>query len=415
MNNFKTFDRRDFLKLMTCGSMVSLPIMNALGTKQSGSSGLISKIDTSIIWQGAHEGRDGSWFHPRACMVPGQGNPVALMTCQSISGSDVFGQVYWSRSMDNGKSWTNPESIEPLGRRKLPNGNEEGVCDVVPEYHTATKSVLAVGHNVYYKNNVLTQPHENRFPVYVTGDANGNWSERKKLEWEHPETSGIYTCGCGQRVALANGNILIPISYGAKERQARKVCTLECTFDGKELKSLRSGPPLELNVRRGLLEPSMTVLDGRYFITIRAEDGHGYVAASDNGVEWDRIKPWCWDDGEPLTMSTTQQHWMTHSNGLYLVYTRKSKENQNVPRWRAPLYIAMVDMKKLCLTRSTEKVVLPLIGDGVKKPGGVRRMGNFHVVNASKNESWVTVGEVAPGWKGNTLLGRVIWREENQP
>ncbi|MEZ6039608.1 MAG: hypothetical protein R3C20_03830 [Planctomycetaceae bacterium] len=37
-------------------------------------------------------------------------------------------------------------------------------------------------------------------------------------------------------------------------------------------------------------------------------------------------------------MSTiTQQHWLTHSDGLYLVYTRKDESNINVIRWRSPL------------------------------------------------------------------------------
>jgi len=414
MHHAGLINRRKFMRLSALSSVVALPGLSLSGAEPAGRPDLIKKIDTSVIWKGAHEGRAGSWFHPRACMVPENGKLVAMMTCQSISGSDVFGQVFWSRSADNGNSWSDPRSVASLGRRRLPNGNEEGVCDVVPEYHEATKSVLAVGHNVYYKNNVLTKPHENRFPVYVTGDAAGNWSERKKLEWEHPETSGIYTCGCGQRVTLENGNILIPISYGAKERQARKVCTLVCSFDGRELKPVKSGPPLELNVKRGLLEPSMTSLNGMFYMTIRAEDGHGYVTSSNDGVGWNAIKPWCWDDGEPLTMSTTQQHWMTHSHGLYLVYTRKSRNNVNAFRWRAPLYTAMVDPQKLCLIRSTEKVVFPLIGDGINKPHQVRNMGNFHVVNASISESWVTVGEVAPGWKGNTLLGRVRWSRENE-
>jgi hypothetical protein len=85
-------------------------------------------------------------------------------------------------------------------------------------------------------------------------------------------------------------------------------------------------------------------------------------------------------------------------------------------RWRAPLYVAQVDTEKLCLIRDSEKVVFPLIGDGINDPDHVARMGNFHVVNASRNESWVTVGETLPhkGWKGNTLLGRISWSRANE-
>ena len=68
--------------------------------------------------------RDGSgttWFHPRCCMVPGSmvpgsdGRPVALMNLQEIGGSDYFGPVQWSQSVDLGKTWSTPEPIPALG------------------------------------------------------------------------------------------------------------------------------------------------------------------------------------------------------------------------------------------------------------------------------------------------------------
>jgi hypothetical protein len=115
-------------------------------------------------------------------------------------------------------------------------------------------------------------------------------------------------------------------------------------------------------------------------------------------------------------MSTTQQRWLTHSDSLFLVYTRKAETNRNVFRWRAPLFLAQVDLKKLTLIRRTETVVLPLIGDGINQAQHVARMGNFHVVNASARESWVTVGETLPndGWKGDTLLARIHWAVPNR-
>ncbi len=128
------------------------------------------------------------------------------MTCQTISGSDVFSQVFWSGTADNGKSWMPPQPITSLKRLTRPDGIEEGTCDVVPDYHKMTNSVLAIGHSVYYKNNVLTQSYLNRYPVYVVGDGKGNWSERKKSEWDNPETTGIYTNGCAQRITLQTFN-----------------------------------------------------------------------------------------------------------------------------------------------------------------------------------------------------------------
>jgi len=377
---------------------------------------MIQSIDRSVVWND-RKTRKPAWFHPRACMVPGKPLPTAFMTLQRASGSDYFHQVHWTTSTDMGKTWTEPQPIAAFGRVPTPDGLENGVCDVVPELHPQTNTVLAMGHNVYYKGGRLTRPSTARYPVYAVRDAQGNWSERRKLEWSDPRATAIYTCGCGQRVTLANGDIIVPLSFGPLGRRDRAVGSALCSFDGKTLTIKRvTAKELRLARGRGLLEPSMTRFGGRFLMTIRAEDGRGYVAASDDGLTWPEKKPWAWDDGKPLAMSTTQQHWATHSDGLFLVYTRKAKHNAKVFRWRAPLYIAQVDPKRLCLLRDTEQVVLPLIGDGIGDPAHVARMGNFHVTPASPTETWVTVGECLPsdGWAGDTLLARIRWAVPNK-
>ena len=414
MNPKADTGRRKFLHTILVGSLVSATGLPIIRCAKKEKIELIEKIECQIIWNGRTGGK--TWFHPRACIVLAQPAPYALMTCQTISGSDVFSQVHWSISKDKGNTWSEPEPIPSLGRQKLPDGLEEGTCDVVPDYHPQTNTVLAIGHNVYYKNNVLARPSEGRYTVYVIRDNAGNWSERKKLLWDNPMATAIYSAGCAQRITLKDGNIILPLSFGPPGRTDRAVCTVLCSFDGEQLTVLKSGNVLRLAVKRGLLEPSLTQFDERYYMTIRAEDGHGYVSTSDDGLHWREKKRWCWEDGEALTMSTTQQRWLTHSRGLFLVYTRKAKENINVMRWRAPLYLAQVDPHKLCLMRDSEKIVFPLIGDGINDPDHVARMGNFHVVNSTPHESWVTVGETLPhdGWKGDTLLGRIFWSIPNQ-
>jgi hypothetical protein len=406
--------RRQFIQTAAASVLASSIGITSNGCFKKHRKELIKKIETEIIWHGRTTGK--TWFHPRACKLPKDLNPTALMTCQTIGGSDVFSQVHWSVTNDNGKTWTDPKPISALGRKKLSTGIEEGTCDVVPVYHSQTNTVLAIGHNVYYSNNVLTKPTEGRYPVYVIRDSDGNWSDRKKLLWDYPDISGIYTSGCAQRITLENGLIILPLSFGPKERADRGVCSVLCSYESDELKILKTGNVLRLAVKRGLLEPTLTELNGKFFMTIRAEDGFGYVTTSEDGLLWRNQQRWCWENGEPLTMSTTQQRWLTHSNGLFLVYTRKAKHNINVMRWRAPLYVAQVDPEKLCLIRKSEKVVFPLVGDGINNADHVARMGNFHVVNASPTESWITVGETLPhdGWKGNTLLGRIFWAEKNK-
>ncbi|MCX6624224.1 MAG: exo-alpha-sialidase, partial [Acidobacteria bacterium] len=166
---------------------------------------------------------------------------------------------------------------------------------------------------------------------------------------------------------------------------------------------------------RGLLEPSLALHGGRYFITVRAEDQHGYVASSADGLDWSRMKAWAWDDGEVLTMSTTQQHWLPHRDGLFLTYTRKDAANVNVMRWRTPIYVARVDPERLCLIRASEKVVFPLVGDGVNDPKNVPMHGNFHTTAISPTESLVTSCDLlARDFTGDTMLARIRWSRPNR-
>ncbi len=366
--------------------------------------------------------RDGSsvtWFHPRACVIPAEdGKSVVLMTMQEIGGSDYFGPVQWTESDDLGTTWAEPRPILSLGRDPVPghDGLQAGVCDVVPQYHPRTGTVLALGHVVFYRGLRFDRGDQlARYPVYSVRRKDGVWSQRRILKWDDPRGSFIYTNNCGQRVVMPNGDIMMAFTFGPRAEH-RMVAGVRCSFDGRELKVVEVGPPLEKKVGRGLLEPSVTRFQGKFYMTIRAEDGHGYVAISDDGVRYSRMKVWTWDDGTPIAMSTTQQHWLTHSDGLYLVYTRRDESNTEVIRWRSPLWTARVDVERLCLVRRTERVVLPLVGDGVKSPDQVALMGNFHVTNVGLHESWVTVGEWLPrrGARGDLLLSRIRWSKPNK-
>ncbi len=375
---------------------------------------LIAGIERSVIFPGRQGGT--TWFHPRPCMVPTKNGPRALMTLQSITGSDVFGPVHETHSTDLGKTWIEPQPIPGLGRQSLGDDWEMGVCDVVPEYHPPTGVTLAVGHNVYYKNGVLAQPQRKRWPVYIVRRQDGSWGEPQRLEWDDPRATAIYTNNCAQRVTLSDGDVLMAFSFGPQGRAYRSAAVARCAFDGQRLVVRTVGNEMTNTAGRGFLEPSLTELDGRFYLTLRAEDNRGYVSSSDDGRQWETPRPWCWDDGEPLTMSTTQQHWLPHSDALFLVYTRRAEENRAVFRWRAPLYLAEVDRATLRLKRDTERVVLPMIGDGINRPQEVARMGNFHTVAATPDESWVTVGETLPAnqWRGDTLLARIRWSRPNR-
>lgn len=380
---------------------------------------LIAGITKETLWRN-RDGRATTWFHPRVCMVPGEdGEPVALMNLQEIGGSDYFGPVHWSESKDLGRTWSEPTPISSLGREPVvgrTDGLMAGVCDVTPQYHAPTETVIALGHVVFYKGDYFARKEQlSRYPVYVTRSKDGTWSARKILRWDDPRGAFIYTNNCGQRVVLPSGDVQMSFTFGPRAEQ-RMVAGVRASFDGDELQVQQVGPALQNPHGRGLLEPSVTKFGDQFWMTMRAEDDRGYVSVSSDGLNWEAKKAWSWDDGTPLSMSTTQQHWLTHSDGLFLVYTRKDDLNRNVIRWRSPLWVARVDVDQCCLIKSTERVVLPLVGDGVEAPDKVALMGNFNVTNVSPHESWVTVGEWMPrdGYRGDVLLARIRWSTPNR-
>jgi hypothetical protein len=392
--------RRHFLS--TAGAALVHPWASAAPTGGT----LISSIEKTVV--PAPEVKGGAWFHPRACMA----GRKAFMTLQPIKGSDFFGPVQWMTSEDMGRTWSAMQPAAPLGWEPEADGHE-GVCDVTPEFHPKTGSVLALGHNVFYKEAKFDRNQPPRWPVYAVW-KDGAWGPRRKLVWDDPRGSYVYSNNCGQRVMLPDGDVMMSFTFGVKDKP-RSVCGVRCSFDGKELLIKQTGPELTNPKGRGLLEPSLTFFQGRFFLTIRAEDNHGYVAVSADGLNYEPKQAWTWDDGEALTMSTTQQHWLTHSEGLFLVYTRKDASNTGVMRWRAPLWVAQVDPKTLRLIRATERVVLPLMGDGVNHGDLVPMMGNFGIANISRDESWVTDGSWCPkkGNNGELQLARVRWSRPN--
>lgn len=407
--------RRAFLQAaaVVSGAIALQPVRSYAATSSAAKTELIASIEKVVL----RRGRDGSgptWFHPRACMIPDGEGKRAFMTLQTIEGSDYFGPVHWMESGDLGRTWTDPQPVPALGRVPQENDFAEGVCDVVPDWHAPSRSVLALGHNVFYRGPRFTKEQPPRWPIYAVW-RDGKWGPRRKLEWNDPRGSYLYSNNCGQRVVLPNGDIQMSFTFGVKDAP-RSVSGVICGFDGETLTVKKVGPELKNPAGRGLLEPSVAAFCGRFYLTLRAEDKRGYVSTSEDGLNFEPQRAWVWDDGEPLEMSTTQQHWLTHSEALFLVYTRKDPTNINVPAWRAPLYMAQVDLKSLRLIRATERVVLPLVGDGVNDANKVAIMGNFNITPASPTESWVTVGEWQPRNKirGDLLMARIHWAVPNR-
>jgi len=145
-------------------------------------------------------------------------------------------------------------------------------------------------------------------------------------------------------------------------------------------------------------------------LTLR-NDVRGYVAAGEDGLHFCEPRPWTFDDGSDLGNYNTQQHWVTHSDALFLVYTRRGADNDHVFRHRAPLFMAQVDPERLCVLRDTERVLVPERG---------ARLGNFGVCDVDERETWVVVTEwMQPvgceqyGSDNSVYVARIVWDRPN--
>ena len=367
------------------------------------------------------KGYDGKrcWVHARPGVIPvgktsdGSSNsspssqPIVVITTQQLdtSGSDVFHELHSSTSLDLGKSWSKLTAQPGFDRKKIGDGIDETVCDFSSSWHAATGKLLGVGHTVrYFENRVVK--NRPRHTAYSTFDPIENhWLPPQQLEM--PNDAKFYNSGAGsvQRFDLPNGNVLLPIYFKGESDSQYSVTVCECAFDGKTLRYKKHGDELTVPIERGLSEPSLTSFDNRFFLTLR-NDQHGYVTSGTDGLHFAPVQQWKFDDGELLGNYNTQQHWVTHPSGLFLVYTRKGARNDHVFRHRAPLFIAQVDPERLCVLRSTETIVIPERG---------ARLCNFGVSQVSENEIWVVASEWMQSWKqrGTTIPVGNPWGSDN--
>lgn len=413
--------RRSFLAgSMGAGAMAlfSAPISAKPSEGASGedSDGPSYRVQTEV----AHQGWDGitCWVHSRAGAVPGagqDGQPAVVITMhkQHIVGSDIYYAINDMRTDDLGKTWSFPIKHSELARRKEPEGVEVAVCDFQPKWHAATGTLLGTGHTARYKNDRLLptpRPRETAYSVYDPDRR--SWSPWEMLEMPDEEKFRYAGAGSIQRVDLPDGNILLPIYYRRPEatRRLMAVTVCKCSFDGRTLKYLEHGGELHLDVPRGFAEPALAYYKDRYYLTLR-NDKAGYVTTGEDGLHFEQPRQWQFDDGEPLGNYNTQQKWVVHSDGLFLVYTRRGANNDHVFRHRAPLFIARVDPDRLHVIRGSERVLVPERG---------ARLGNFGVVDVNEQETWVTVAEwMQPrdcskyGSNNSVFVARICWDQPN--
>lgn len=359
------------------------------------------------------------WVQARAGTVPGvkDNPPIVVMTAQPLllSGSDVFYGLSEWRSADLGATWEGPlDRSELLGRRQETDA-VVGICDMTPAWHAASGKLLSTGHTVRYHDDSHPVTASRREPAYSVYDPTTRiWTPWSALAL--PDRPEFLSAGAGstQRYDLPDGTILLPIYFKPVSdnwHATHAATVVRCAFDGTTLRYLEHGNELMLSEPRGFCEPSITRFGERFFLTLR-NDIRGYVTSGPDGLQFDTPRPWTFDDGSDLGNYNTQQHWVTHSDALYLVYTRRGLDNDHVFRHRAPLVMAQVDPERLVILRDTERELVPNRG---------ARLGNFSVCNVTPFETWVSVAEwMQPGGceqygSDNTLwMARIVWNTPNR-
>lgn len=344
--------------------------------------------DYKIQLDTVHSGYDhiSCWVHPRAGIIPGK-NPIVVMTMQKLklTGSDVFFELNEMRTNDLGKSWTEPLAHpQTLGRRKDSSEIEVVINDFTPMWHKASKKLLGTGQCTRYIGDSIMPEPRPREIAYSTYDAEQHtWSQWDVVNMIDKKKFFSAGAGSTQRVDLENGEIFLPVYVRTPDLSSLFSTVMRCSFDGGNLCYIEHGNEMTVPAPRGLGEPSLTKYGDEFFLTLR-NDLRGYVARSKNGLYFGDLHPWTFDDGSDLGNYNTQQHWLTHPHGLFLIYTRRGAENDHVFRHRAPLFMAQVDPDRLCVIRETERIIIPNRG---------ARLGNFGVAKVNEQETWVTVAE----------------------
>jgi hypothetical protein len=288
--------------------------------------------------------------------------------------------------------------------------------DICPQWHEKSERLLLTAKTFgFLPNPNDTKAKDDRSQeqvAYSTFDPVANvWSEMRIMDMPEKDHAGNSiiepNAGCCQRVDLPSGDILLPVRYRADPKSRVYTSTVaRCAFDGESLKYLEHGSEHTFSVPRGLYEPSVCRFQERYFLTMRGEL-NGHVTRSSDGLNYTKAIQWMFDDGQPLRSANAQQHWLTHGESLYLIYSRQGANNDHVFRNRAPIFLAEVDPDKLCVIRATEQILM--------RETGLDLTGGFAPVDVGPNETWVTSSEMAfpeerKDENNRVRLARIIWQ-----
>lgn len=389
------------------------------------------EVELETITKGKDQ--DYMWTHARSAAIP-LDTPVVITTMSKTlkSGSDVYHDLYEVISQNMGEAWSEPQIIPSLKVYKAGNGYRS-MADMWPQWHSGAKKVLSIGTSPYYSDDKTHDSWKNEVTYAIYDPKTAKWDSPKTFILPERDHQGRLlmapAAGSAQWLELSNGDILLPVFYfkitdeqaSMANRETFSVSNLMksddvgfativvlCSFDGETLSYKKHGDEITLNQGRGIYEPSISFFKEEYFLTMRS-DKSAYVAKSNDGLHFTPIEEWSFDDGSILGSYNTQQHWVSHSNRLFLVYTRRGANNDMVFRHRAPLFMAQVDPEKLQVIRSTERIIVPNRGVA---------LGNFGTTDVNEYETWITVAEYMRGEENveadnSVFAARIQWNKPN--
>ena len=154
-----------------------------------------------------------------------------------------------------------------------------------------------------------------------------------------PDTDGKFFrvgCGCVQWLVQADGTRCCPMSFQPEPGGDYHVTVLDRSFDGQELKLLEHGSELAMPGGRGFAEPRWRFR--RQVLPDAAQRCARFVTTSPDGLHFEPVKQWTFDDGQDLGSYNTQLIGSPTATACFC-YTRRGANNDHIaPRrpcfWR---------------------------------------------------------------------------------
>ncbi len=371
------------------------------------------QISVSTMVEGTNE---WDWMQARTAHVPGEGSLSVTIMNQTLNRFvHDYGDIYQTISRDHGGTWSAPAKVPSLQRAKTADGYEVAPSDMWNQWHPKSGMVVAAGVSFHFAEGRHEHQLRRQVAYAVMDPSTTGWGSLQALELPERDQDNQFlrapSAGCSQRVDLPDGDVLLPVSYlpcatldadantfDYSDAVLLNSIVVRCAFDGQKLTYKEHGTQHSITgdhsrrlaerrgvefSARGLAEPSLAAFDGAFFLTLRS-DHSAFVTKGNDGINFDQVREWTFDDGEILGSYCTQQHWATIGGRLYLLYCRPTGRNDHIFRHRAPIFIAEVDPERLQVIRDTERAAIPENNAG---------MGNFGVCQISDTECWVTCGD----------------------